>query len=146
MNINAHVFKACEQAISRFYARLDGLEAGPVGAMFAADGVWHRQGAVLRGGAAVDAALAQRPAGRRSAHLISNLFFNAQDDLQIRASYLLQVFRHDAGPEADPRDAAPIASSLLAITRTEDLYQCAGNGEWMLLNKQSRPLFTQSGA
>ena len=135
---------ACGQAIARFYARLDGLEPGSVGALFEADGVWHRQGAVLQGPEAVDAALRQRPAGRTSLHLVSNLQWEAEGPALLRARYLLPVFRHDAAPgpagKADP-GPAPMAGSLLGITHTFDTWALDGAGEWRLREKDSRVLF-----
>ncbi|WP_051237576.1 nuclear transport factor 2 family protein [Ottowia thiooxydans] len=144
MSIEA--FQGCAQTISRFYALLDGIDSGSVGAMFAADGVWHRQGAELRGPDAVNAALAQRPVGRRSAHLISNLHFDAGEESQIKARYLLQVFRHDADSENALAAASPMEGSMLAITSVQDLLQRGNNGEWVLLKKQSSTLFSRSSA
>lgn len=131
--------EAVAQAIAHFYARLDGIDAGSVGACFAPDGVWHRQGAVLKGPTAVDSALGQRPAGRSSVHLVANLQCEAEGEGLLRARYLLQVFRHDAAPGAT--GPAPIDGSLLGITHTVDTWAQDGAGQWLLRKKDSSVLF-----
>lgn len=133
---------ACGRAIARFYALLDGLQSGPVGQMMASDGIWHRQGAVLKGPAEVDQALGQRPAGRTSLHLISNMQMEAAADAQIRARYLLQVYRHDRAADA-PAQPAPLPDGLLAVTWNEDVWQDVAGG-WKLAHKESKVLFLRS--
>ena len=48
----------CKDAVIRFYAALDAGRMDEVAQAFASDGVWHRQGAQLRGPDAVSRALA----------------------------------------------------------------------------------------
>jgi len=132
---------ACSQAIAHFYALLDGLTPGSVGAMLASDGVWHRQGAVLRGAAEVDKALGQRPDGRISLHLVSNLRMEAVGDGQIKARYLIQAYRHDRSPQEAQDVPAPLPNGLLAVTSNEDLWTMEPANGWRLSHKASKVLF-----
>lgn len=58
------LISSCQEAVIRFFAALDGGRQEEVANAFAEDGIWHRQGAALRGPAGVSKALAARPAGR----------------------------------------------------------------------------------
>lgn len=136
---NSH-YENCSQSIARFYALLDGIEEGNVGSMVAQDGVWHRQGAVLQGPAAVDQALGQRPKGRSSLHLVSNLYTKPDSPERVTARYVCQVFRHDRAPDS-VAGPAPLPSSLLAVTTNEDVWVRELSGEWKLGLKKSQVVF-----
>jgi hypothetical protein len=84
---------ACHQAIYRFYAALDAADFAAVAAAVAPDGVWHRQGKALRCPGEVAAAMAERPAGRVTAHLVQNLVVTLLDAQTATARYNTLVFR-----------------------------------------------------
>lgn len=132
----------CSQAVMRFYGALDAGDIAGVASWMAPEGVWHRQGQVLRGPAEVLAALQQRPAGRVTAHLVNNLVVDLDEAGDMaRVRYMLLVFRHDrqqagTGPVA-------IAGSLLSITETTDLWRKTHDAGWQAVLKEGRTLFSQ---
>lgn len=132
----------CSQAVMRFYAALDFGDIEGVSALMAPDGIWHRQGKILKGPADVLAALRERPAGRVTAHLVNNLVIDlAPDGLEATARYMLLVFRHDrSAPSTNP---APIASSLLSITATTDIWRASPDHGWLAVLKQGQAVFAQ---
>ena len=134
----------CSQAVMRFYGALDAGDIAGVASWIAPEGVWHRQGQVLRGPAEVLAALQQRPAGRVTAHLVNNLVIDLDEASGVAtARYMLMVFRHDRSQAGE--GAVPITGSLLSITETTDQWcELPGIG-WRAMNKLGRALFTQQG-
>lgn len=137
-------FSACSQAIADFYAALDGLDAQPVGSFFTADGVWLRQGERLVGPQAVDAALARRPGGRRSLHLLSNLRLTDQGEGRVLARYLVQTLRHDATEAGSgPR---PLDEALFAVMHVDEVWQLQADGAPRLLEKKGQTLFRRGAA
>jgi ketosteroid isomerase-like protein len=132
----------CSQAVMRFYGALDAGDIAGVASWMAPEGVWHRQGQVLRGPAEVLAALQQRPAGRVTAHLVNNLVVDldeAGDTASVR--YMLLVFRHDRQQEGTGPVA--IAGSLLSITETTDVWRKMPGAGWQAVLKEGRTLFSQ---
>lgn len=128
----------CQQAIHRFYAALDASDMDAVSAAMADDGVWHRQGQALRGPAAVQAALAQRPAGRRTAHLVQNLLVDVIDPGHAQAQFMTLVYRHDA--DAPLSGAAPLGGPLSISFHRERLV-CTKGGVWKFVEKVSERRF-----
>lgn len=135
----------CSQAIMRFYAALDAGDIEGVAGLMADDGVWHRQGKVLTGPAAVLAALRERPAGRVTAHLVNNLVIDLSADCTTAtARYMLLVFRHDREP--GERGTAPVEGSLLSITLTTDLWQDRAGLGWRAAHKEGRAVFSHGSS
>ncbi|MFZ9405562.1 MAG: nuclear transport factor 2 family protein [Burkholderiaceae bacterium] len=134
----------CSQAVMRFYGALDAGDIEGVAGWMAPEGIWHRQGQVLRGPSEVLAALKQRPAGRVTAHLVNNLVIDLDDARGLAtARYMLMVFRHDRSQPGE--GPVPITGSLLSITETTDLWCELPGAGWRALNKQGRALFTRQG-
>ncbi len=65
---------SCEQLVHRFYQALDAAEFMKLAQLFRDDGVWFRQGKQLQGHQAILKAMDERPAGRKTAHLVQNFF------------------------------------------------------------------------
>ncbi len=131
---------ACQQAVLRFYAALDASDYAAVAAAVAPEGVWHRQGRALRGPAEVRAALAERPAGRVTAHLVQNLVVDLADERNATARYMSLVYRHDAGAGAPPEGPAPLGAPL-SIAAYADRQRRQDGGAWLAVERRSRRVF-----
>jgi hypothetical protein len=112
------VEREAERVLVRFFHHLDTGEFEALVALMAEDGVWHRQGKVLRGPGMVREALAERPKGRRTRHLVTNLIVDAVDERHVQAIYYLTVFRHDG---VTPGEPAPIELPASVGTYREKL-------------------------
>jgi len=130
----------CQQHIHAFYGALDAGDFELVSAAFAEEGVWHRQGAVLQGPAAVRSALADRPAQRVSAHLVNNLVVIPVSATEASAGYLTLVFRDD-GPRADGAPAD--LGNAYVISWNDDRLQKGADGAWRFMEKRSSQRFRQ---
>ena len=132
------VIVACQQAVNRFYMGLDSSDMDAVAAAMATEGIWHRQGQALRGSDAVRQALAQRPAGRNTAHLVQNLVVHVESPSSARATYFTLVYRFDA---AEPVAAPVPLGAPLSISLNEDRLLRDEQGAWKFLEKQSQRRF-----
>lgn len=127
----------CEQALYRTYHALDDGDYPAVAAGFAPDGVWHRQGKPLQGRAAIEAELRQRPAGRVTAHVVTNVAVELVDEDHARLRYLMTAYRHDA---AAPLEGPAPIGSLLLVARQEEHMRRTG-GRWLIVERTQRRLF-----
>ncbi|MBW8270103.1 nuclear transport factor 2 family protein [Caldovatus aquaticus] len=134
----AALITLCAQAIARFWAALDAADYDTVARGMAPEGVWHRQGRALRGPEGVRAALAERPAGRVTAHLVQNLVVDLPDENTANARYFSLVFRHDAA--AAPDGPVPLGAPL-SIAAVSDRLRRGAEGEWLVVERRSRPVF-----
>ena len=130
---------ACQQAIHRFDAALDAADFATVAAAVAPEGVWHRQGKALRGPGEVAAAMAERPAGRVTAHLVQNLVVTLLDAQTATARYNTLVFRHDGAAGAPP--PAPIGVPLSIAAAQDRLRRDAATGNWLVVERASSRVF-----
>lgn len=128
----------CQQTVIRFFAALDAGRMDDVAAAFEGDGVWHRQGAQLRGPAGVASALASRPAGRVTAHLVQNFIADFDDERSARVSYVVLTYRHDA-PDGKPSAPAPMVAPY-SIAAYDDQMRFDGS-RWLVLERRSRNIF-----
>jgi len=133
----AALILGARQAVARFYAALDRSDFEAVATAMAPDGVWHRQGVELRGPDAVRAAMAERPAGRVTAHLVQNLVVDLHGESEATARYMTLVYRHDGAPGAE--GPAPLGAPL-SIAAGEDRLRRAG-GAWLVVERRSRRVF-----
>ena len=131
---------ACQQAVLRLYAALDASDYAAVAAAIAPEGVWHRQGRALRGPAEVRAALAERPAGRVTAHLVQNLVVDLADERNATARYMSLVYRHDAEAGAPQDGPAPLGAPLSVAAYADRLRREEG-GAWLVVERRSRRVF-----
>lgn len=127
----------CRDAVMRFFNALDAGRLDEVARAMADDGVWHRQGAALKGPDGVAAALAARPAGRVTAHLVQNLVVDLESEREANVRYLVLTYRHDA-----PGAAAGVAplDRPLSIAAYEDR-MARGDAAWLVRERRSRVVF-----
>jgi hypothetical protein len=129
---------ACTQAIHRFYVDLDAGNLDAVASAMHPHGVWHRQGKALLGVEGVRDALADRPLGRHTAHLVQNLVVDVQDTESAVATFLTLVYRHEAAlPISGP---APLPPPLSISAHTDTLI-CDPDGIWRFAEKTSERRF-----
>lgn len=128
----------CREAVIRFFAALDAGRPGEVARAMAKEGIWHRQGAALQGPAGVAAALASRPAGRVTAHLVQNIVVDLDGDAEAAVHYVVLTYRHDA-PAGAPDGPAPLDRPL-SIAAYDDRLRRVGD-DWRVLERRSRVLF-----
>ena len=127
----------CQDAVIRFFAALDAGRIDEVAASFATDGIWHRQGVELLGPAGVASALAARPAGRITAHLVQNFVADFDDESGARVRYIVLTYRYDApAGHAAPAPMVPPYS----IAAYEDRMRRHGNA-WQVLERRARNVF-----
>ncbi|MDX3906344.1 MAG: nuclear transport factor 2 family protein [Pigmentiphaga sp.] len=127
----------CQQAIHRFYLALDASDFDTVAASMAGHGVWHRQGRALQGPEQVRQALAERPAGRRTAHLVQNLVVDVTAPDRATARYMTLVYRVDGAEAAGPVALPP----PLSISMYEERLCRSAQGDWLVEEKRSRRVF-----
>lgn len=128
----------CQQAIHRFYLALDGGDFDTVAACMAEQGIWHRQGRALQGPAQVRQALADRPAGRTTAHLVQNLVIDVESADSASARYMTLVYRVDA-PEV-PTGPVPMPPPL-SITLHRERLSRSPDGRWLVEEKRGQRRF-----
>ena len=89
------------QTLIRFFRHLDDREYAALAALMLPDGEWHRQGAVLRGGAELQAALARRSPTMRIHHLLTNVFAEPDGTGAAEVTAYMLVVRHEPGAPLD---------------------------------------------
>lgn len=94
----------------------------------------------MRGPAEVRAALAERPAGRVTAHLVQNLVVDLADERNATARYMSLVYRHDAEAGAPPGGPAPLGAPLSVAAYADRLRRDEG-GAWLVVERRSRRVF-----
>jgi hypothetical protein len=125
------------QVLLRFFHNLDSDKYDALVALMASDGVWNRQGKVLRGPGMVMEAMHARPKGRRTRHIITNLVVDAVDDSHAEAVFYLTVFAHGGGAaEGEP---APLEPPLSIGTYREKLVRTAEG--WRIADISSQIAF-----
>ena len=108
--------------VHRFFRHLDDGDYDGLVALMAADGVWHRQGKMLRGPAMVLEAMKARPAGVTTRHLVSNMLVDVIDPDHAEASCYITVYAYTG--DKKPDDPAPLELPLqigtyrIKLTRT----------------------------
>jgi hypothetical protein len=102
--IAAHLF-------SRLFVGLDTNVYSEAAACFSADGVWHRQGKILQGKTQILAALEQRPAGRKTLHVVTNMIAKSSGINTADVSYYLLAYRYDL--KSREEGPAPIVAPIV---------------------------------
>lgn len=129
---------SCQQAVHSFYLALDASDFEKVCACFAPAGVWHRQGVALHGPHEVADALAKRPLGRTTAHLVQNLVVEFETPVHASVRYMTLVYRVDV----DAANAGPAELDLpLSISVNNDRFELTEGGRWLLTEKRSSRKF-----
>lgn len=108
--------------VHRFFRHLDDGDYGALAALMAPEGVWHRQGKMLRGPTMVLEAMKARPAGVTTRHLVTNMLVDVADPDHAGASCYITVYAHTG--EKKPDEPAPMELPLqigtyrIKLTRT----------------------------
>jgi hypothetical protein len=95
----AQAFAAIQMLVNDFFRALDDNRTDDLIALFAPDGEWARPAGNLRGPDAIRGDLANRPAGRTSRHLTSNLRILELAGDRCRFSYNLTTYAGFASGE-----------------------------------------------
>ena len=122
--------------VIRMYRRLDDRDYKGIAALMAPGGVWHRQGAALKGEAEILAAMAKRSPTLMIHHLLSNLFADiAADGTAMVTGYML-VVRYDSGSPVT--GAAPFSG--VENIRTIRVKLSPTPDGWRILNANTDPI------
>lgn len=125
----------CAKTTLTFFHLLDLRDGGGCAALIAVDGVWERQGKVLRGREAVSGALAERPTGRKTCHLVTNVVVTALGPREAKVDFCLLTFEG-----ADSQDSAPPVGRPAGIRRCVDEMVLTDEG-WRIARKSSAQVF-----
>jgi hypothetical protein len=87
----------CAQLLTRFFNAFDQWLYEDMGAMFAPDGVWRRQGKALRGAAEIVAALAPRSRTQTIRHVVTNTQIDVRDAETAEFLLYITAYMHDSG-------------------------------------------------
>ena len=89
------------QTLIRFFRHLDDREYAALAQLMLPNGVWHRQGAELRGEDGIVAALSRRSPTMRIHHLLTNVFAVPDGDDAAEVTAYMLVIRHEPGAPLD---------------------------------------------
>lgn len=132
----------CMDVIHRFYRALDACDYEALVAQMTPDGVWERQGKVLRGRAAVREALSKRSAGVVTAHLVQDLVVDRKDAYSAEASMYVAVLRH----ESDEAPALPVPTPPIRVVQlVRDSLVLTDEG-WRIAHKSAKAIFRSGPA
>ena len=126
---------ACEATTVRFFFHVDRQDDGAAAKLFEPDGVWERQGRTIRGQVGVTNALAERPEGRRTCHVLTNLITTVLGDRSARVEFCLSTYE---GSETEG-GAAPVGR-LAGLRRCVDEMVFVDDG-WRIARKSSEAVF-----
>ncbi|MFM0284489.1 nuclear transport factor 2 family protein [Paraburkholderia sediminicola] len=85
--------------VNRFFVCLDDRRYADLAGLFAASGVWHRQGVALEGPEKICEALQTRPVSLTTRHLVTNVVPVVESADMAQAAMYVTVFADD-GPQA----------------------------------------------
>ena len=88
---------SCMQLLHQLFYFLDESSDEPLLALFAAEGIWHRQGVRLVGREQIRRALSARSKTQRIRHVISNGFIESQTQGLIQFVAYMTAYRFDDG-------------------------------------------------
>jgi hypothetical protein len=125
------------QLTNRFYWCLDEFRYQDLAALMREDGVWHRQGKVLKGRAQVLAALEERPRTQRIRHLITNAFLDSESAEAASLVAYLTAYKYDDGK---PVQGAPTIDGPFRLLLVKKKFTRSA-GKWMIAESASTPEF-----
>lgn len=128
---------ACQNVVVRFMHALDTGDGATAAALFAADGVWRRQGKDVVGHAAIQAAIAARPPGVVLRHHLTNIRIDlrAPDSATGESYYCL--YRAEVAPDARP--PYPIAAPTRSGVNRHAFVR--RDGRWLMTHNEAHPIF-----
>lgn len=134
--------KQCENQVMLFFRHLDERHYDALAALLAPHAVWHRQGKVLKGPAEVHAALMQRSATMKIAHIITNLAFDESEPESCRMRAYMLVVRHEpSGEFSGPsplKGIESIRNMHVKMTRVAD--------QWLITELNGEDIIFAAGA
>ncbi len=125
------------QITNRFYYCLDEFRYHDLAALMREDGVWHRQGKVLKGRAQVLAALEERPRTQRIRHVITNAFLESESADAASLIAYLTAYKYDDGK---PIKATPTIDGPFRLLLVKKHF-ARTNGKWMIAESAGAPEF-----
>ena len=129
------------QITNRFYYYLDEFRYQDLAATMREDGVWHRQGKVLKGRAQVIAALEERPRTQRIRHVITNAFLSEESENAATLVAYLTAYKYDDGK---PIKAAPTIDGPFRLLLVNKKFARSA-GKWMIAESAGTPEFEFRG-
>lgn len=128
----------CLAVVHGFFDALDMHAHDRALALFAADGVWERQGNTLAGRAAIGAALEQRSPQRRTFHAVCNPVVSLESPNQATVRFYLMAYE----TQLDQDRSQPLAP--IGIRRCEDRLTHDGH-TWRIAHKASQAHLPPAG-
>jgi hypothetical protein len=128
---------ACSQVFSRLFAKLDQFDYPGVARQFTREGVWHRQGAVLRGHDAIVRALQSRSSQLFVQHILHQVSCEAIVPGHIQGFAYMTVFRKESATPIIPPQ--PIRAADMLISWNVDFAQ--EDGAWLIRELRNTPLY-----
>ncbi len=127
----------CQRVLYRFVRALDEGKFDEVAATMADDGVWHRQGEVLKGRAAVVAALNKRGPAVLTRHMVTNIVIESTGPDSALSRCTTLVYRSEAST------APPVKMDLpRSVADYEDRF-VRRNGRWEIFERRSSRIFAK---
>ncbi|WP_454862665.1 nuclear transport factor 2 family protein [Paraburkholderia fungorum] len=124
---------ACVNVVFEFFEALDLRDHEAATALFTPDGGWERNGSYLQGHEAIAQALANRPSGRMTFHLVANPIVSMEDASHAEVRFFLLAYEASAGT------AEQIVPS--GIRRCIDRLESDGE-RWRITHKSSASHFS----
>jgi len=134
------------QITNRFYYCLDEFRYQDLADLMREDGVWHRQGKVLKGRAQVLAALEERPRTQRIRHVITNAFLESENAEAANLVAYLTAYKYDDGK---PIKATPTINGPFRLLLVKKRFLRGGGrsgSDWMIAESAGAPEFEFRGA
>lgn len=125
------------QLTHRFYYDLDESRYPDLVAAFHGDGIWHRQGKVLKGHSQIMAAMQERPRTQHTRHVITNAFLSESGAASATLIAYMTAYRFDDGTERKPPYPieAPFRFNLVKIRFVRE------GGAWRIAEQWGTPEF-----
>ena len=126
----------CSQVVVQFYNHLDARRYDDLVALFAADGVWKRQGKELDGQAAIMEAMQARVEFLVIRHIVTNIQITVEDENNASSAEYVTVYRYDSDEKLD--GPAPLDGPGVIFLYQDKLVR-TGDG-WKIKDKRGRPI------
>lgn len=134
--------KQCENQVMLFFRHLDERHYDALVALLTSDAAWHRQGKVLKGPAEVHAALMQRSATMKIAHIITNLAFDECGPESCTMRGYMLVVRHQ--PSGELRGPSPLKG--IESIRNMRVKMTRDTDRWLITELNGEDIIFAAGA
>jgi len=127
---------ACSKLVLRAAALADAGQAAQLAALFTPDGVLVRpSGDALEGRQAIEASYSQRPAGRLTRHLVTNILVEVDSPSQARA--LSSVLLWSANTDDEPDRFGRPTRAPQVVGEFQDSFALTDEG-WRIAHRDAR--------